>query len=76
MQVQEKKFQILAAICASLLTIAEKATLLQATEVPDPDVTTITRGSTSLSEEPGTFTGGITLWDPGIFAGTPAPPPL
>ena len=66
--------QILVAICASLLAVAEKAILLQAVGVPDSDVAIITEAATSSSEEPGTSNGGITPQGPNIFAGAAASP--
>ena len=49
---------VLVAINASLPVIAEKAALLQAAGVPDPDTAIITGEAPSSSEEPGTSTGG------------------
>ena len=57
MQAQEKKLWILVPIATSLPAIIEKAALLQAAGVPDPDASIITRAATSLSEEPGTSPG-------------------
>ena len=74
MQAQEEKGQIQVAICASLLAVAEKATLLWAAGVPNLDTAIITEATTSSSEEPETSNGGITPQGPRIFMGTPAPP--
>ena len=73
MLAQEEKVQILVAICASLLAITEKATLLQAAGVPSSDTATITEAATSSSEGLGTSTGGITPQGPRTFVGALAP---
>ena len=58
MQAQEEKVQILVDICTSLPAITEKATLLWAARVPDPDAAITAGAATNSSEEPGTSTGG------------------
>ena len=69
MQVQEK-VQILAAIHASQLAIAEKTIHLWAAGVLNPDATIITWAATSSSEEPGTSTGGNSPRVPGPHGGS------
>ena len=61
--------QILAAIHGSLLAKAEKATILWAAGVPNSDVAIITEAATNSSEDPGTYTGGITPPSPQTFIG-------
>ena len=51
MQAQEEKVQILLTVCANLLAITEKATCLQAAEVPDLDAAIITWGIHQLIRE-------------------------
>ena len=57
MWAQEEKVEILAAIYAFLLVIAEKTNLLWAAGGPNSDAAIITGAATSSSEEPGTSTG-------------------
>ena len=57
------------AIHASLLAIAEKATLLWATGIPNSDLAIITEAATNSSEEPGTSMGEITSQDPQTLTG-------
>ena len=75
MQAQEEKVQIPAAICAGLLAISEKATLLWTAGVPDSDAAIINGATTSSSEGPRTSTEGITPRGPRIFVGVLEPPP-
>ena len=58
MQAQEEKVQILVAIHSSLPAVTEKATLLCAAGVLNPDTATITGADTSSSQETGTSTRG------------------
>ena len=71
--VQEEKVQILAAICASLPAVTEKAGLLQTAGLPNLDDTIITWVAASSQEEPGTSNRGQT---PGFqdLCGGSAPP--
>ena len=57
------------------MAVTEKATLLQAAEVPDLDAAIITGVATSSLEEPGTFTGAVTPQGSRTFIGALAPPP-
>ena len=74
-QAKEEKVQILVAIHASLLAIAQQTTLLWAAGVPNLDAVIITGAATSSSEEYGTSTGRITPQGPRTFMVALAPPP-
>ena len=75
MWAQEEKVQILVAICASLLAISEKVTLLWPAGVPNSDAAIITETATSSPEGPRTPTGRITPQGSRTFVGASAPPP-
>ena len=74
MQAQEEKVQILVAISTSLPAIAEKATLLQAAGVPNPDNSIITRQPLACQRNLGHPLGG-TPQGPRTFVGASVPPP-
>ena len=69
-QVQEEKVQILEAIHASLPAITEKAAILWAAGVPNPDAAIINGAVTGLSVESGTCTEGNSPWSQDLHRGS------